>query len=44
MRRREVIALIAGATAAWPLVARTETSRRVGFLFTPSAQAAKAIG
>jgi putative ABC transport system substrate-binding protein len=44
MRRREVIALIAGATAAWPLVARTETSRRVGLLFTPSAQAAKAIG
>ena len=44
MRRREVIALIAGATAAWPLVARTETSRRVGFLFTPSAQAAKALG
>ena len=44
MRRREVIALIAGATAAWPLVARTETSRRVGLLFTPSAQAAKALG
>src|SRR6476661_6009181 len=44
MRRREVIALIAGPTAAWPLVARTETSRCVGFLFTPSAQAAKAIG
>jgi putative ABC transport system substrate-binding protein len=44
MMRREVIALIAGATAAWPLVARTETSRRVGLLFTPSAQAAKAIG
>jgi putative tryptophan/tyrosine transport system substrate-binding protein len=44
MRRREVIALIAGATVAWPLVGRTETSRRVGLLFTPSAQAAKAIG
>jgi putative ABC transport system substrate-binding protein len=44
MRRREVIALIAGATAAWPLVARTETSRRVGLLFTPSRQAARAMG
>jgi putative tryptophan/tyrosine transport system substrate-binding protein len=44
MRRREVIALIAGATAAWPLVARTETSRRLGLLFTPSTQAAKALG
>ena len=44
MRRREVIALIAGATAAWPLVARTETSRRVDLLFTPSRQAARAMG
>jgi putative ABC transport system substrate-binding protein len=44
MMRREVIALIAGATAAWPLVARTETSRRVGLLFTPSRQAARAMG
>jgi putative ABC transport system substrate-binding protein len=40
MRRREFIALMGGAVAAWPLVARTETSRRVGLLF-PNAQAAK---
>ena len=44
MRRREVIALIAGATAAGPAGARTETSRRVGLLITLSAQAAKVIG
>jgi len=44
MRRRAFIALIAGATAVWPLVARTETSRRLGLLLSTSAQAAKALG
>src|SRR5262245_36086815 len=44
MRRREVIALITGAAAARPLVARAEASRRLGFLSTISAQVAKALG
>jgi putative ABC transport system substrate-binding protein len=44
MRRREFIALIAGTTAAWPLVARTEATRRLGLLFIASAQATEALG
>ena len=44
MRKRAFITLIAGATAIWPFIARTEVSRRVGFLCTTSAQAAATIG
>jgi putative tryptophan/tyrosine transport system substrate-binding protein len=44
MRRREVIALIAGATAAWPLAARAEAIRRVGLLFINSVQGAATLG
>jgi hypothetical protein len=44
MRRREVITLVAGATAAWPLAARAEAIRRVGLRFINSAQGAATQG
>jgi putative tryptophan/tyrosine transport system substrate-binding protein len=44
MRRRDFITLVGGAAAAWPLVARTETIRRLGLLFITNAQTAKARG
>ena len=44
MRRREFITLLGSAAAAWPLVARTETSHRIGLLFAMSLQTAKAFG
>jgi putative tryptophan/tyrosine transport system substrate-binding protein len=44
MRRREVITLVAGATAAWPLAARAEAIRRVGLRFINSAQGAATLG
>jgi len=40
--RRKLLAAL--SFAAWPLVARAETSRRVGLLYMLSAQAAKVIG
>jgi putative tryptophan/tyrosine transport system substrate-binding protein len=43
MKRRDVLAAL-GGVAAWPLAARTESVRRLGLLFTTSAQGAKARG
>jgi hypothetical protein len=42
--RREVIALLGAAAAAWPIRVRAETMRRVGILFGTSADLAKARG
>jgi putative ABC transport system substrate-binding protein len=44
MRRRAFIALLAGVAAVPSFAARAETMRRVGILFTTSAQGAKARG
>jgi putative ABC transport system substrate-binding protein len=44
VRRREFIALLAGAAAASPCVASAQTNRRLGLLFATSEQAAKTRG
>jgi putative tryptophan/tyrosine transport system substrate-binding protein len=44
MRRREFIALIGVAVAAWPRVTRAEASRRLGLLFINSTQGAATLG
>ena len=44
MKRRDFIALLGSSAITWPLAARAEASRRVGFLYILSAQAAKVIG
>lgn len=43
MRRREFIALLGGAGAAWPLVARAERIARVGYLGLTSATSVQSI-
>ena len=44
MRRREFITLLGGATVAWPLAARAQTSRHLGILTLIGAQSARALG
>src|SRR5215471_2303183 len=44
MRRRAFIALLGSSAVALPLVARAQATRRLGLLFTPSAQTAKVLG
>jgi putative ABC transport system substrate-binding protein len=44
VRRREFITLLGGATVAWPLAARAQTSRHLGILTLIGAQSARALG